>query len=66
MNNVSYSDIKIILQKLINAIDYIERINAQNDCNTCVARKNCTQAPKLGEMVRINCFAWEGNTEKDS
>ena len=27
-------------------------------CNECAAKNNCPQAPKPGQMVRYNCFAF--------
>ena len=29
-----------------------------NNCNTC--KRKCEHRPELGEIVRVNCFMWEG------
>lgn len=53
-------ELKAVCYKIIDLIDYAEHIGDLHDCNTCVALKSCTEAPKPGEWTRINCFAWEG------
>ena len=57
---MDYQEIKAMLYKIITAIDYMNEINALNDCNSCLCQRNCTHAPKAGQMVRINCFAYAG------
>lgn len=47
-------------QHIIDMLDYLENLKTLHDCNDCMAKKDCPHAPKLGEMVRINCFAWVG------
>ncbi|MCR5566007.1 MAG: hypothetical protein K6F61_04085 [Clostridiales bacterium] len=29
-----------------------------NNCNTC--KRQCEHRPELGDVVRVNCFMWEG------
>lgn len=48
-------DIKDILYRIIDAIDYMDRISKLPDCNDCAISNVCMHAPKLGEQVRINC-----------
>ena len=36
----------------------LKEIWDSGDCNTC-ANKNCKIKPKLGQMVRFNCFFYE-------
>lgn len=43
----------------IDAINYVRQISKLHDCNDCKDR-DCKYRPKLGEAVRINCFAWKG------
>lgn len=28
------------------------------DCNTCACKKDCTEVPKPGQLVRYNCYAY--------
>ena len=57
-------ELKALCYKIIDLIDYAERIGKLPNCNTCSGQKYCTKAPKVGEMVRINCFAWEGKEQE--
>lgn len=36
----------------------LKEIWDSGDCNTC-ANKNCKMKPKLGQLVRFNCFFYE-------
>lgn len=61
MNN---QDIRSLCYRIIDLIDYVDRINKLNNCNNCKAKNNCPKVPKLGEQVRINCFAWVGEQQE--
>ena len=28
------------------------------DCNTCANRKECSEVPKAGQLVRYNCYGY--------
>ena len=62
MNN---QDIKSLCYRIIDLIDYVDRINKLHNCNDCKAKNNCPKVPKLGEQVRINCFAWVGEQQEE-
>lgn len=47
-----------IRNDLSQLIELYEQIKNCHDCNDC-GNRNCPHRPKLGETVRINCFAWE-------
>lgn len=61
MNN---QDIRSLCYRIIDLIDYTDRISKLHDCNDCKAKKDCPNVPKLGQMTRINCFAWVGDQEE--
>lgn len=61
MNN---QDIRSLCYRIIDLIDYTDMISKLHDCNDCKAKKDCPKAPKLGQMTRINCFAWVGDQEE--
>ena len=53
------------LKKIDNANDmcikimkYHDFLYSLNNCNNC-GNKECEHRPKLGEIVRFNCFAWK-------
>lgn len=48
-------EIKTILYRCIEAIDYMDRMSKLPDCNDCAISTVCMHAPKLGDPVRINC-----------
>lgn len=62
MNN---QDIRSLCYHIIDLIDYVDRINKLHNCNDCKAKNNCPKVPKLGEQVRINCFAWVGEQQEE-
>ena len=47
-----------MLNYVADCITYTHKVQSYKDCNTCKDRK-CKYRPKLGEMTRINCFAWK-------
>jgi hypothetical protein len=34
-------------------------------CNECKANRHCTEAPKPGQMVRYNCYAFVGEVQDE-
>ena len=52
-------EVRDVFRKAMDCMDYVERLKQYHDCNDCIA-KDCPYKPPLGEMVRINCFAWCG------
>lgn len=55
---ITNAEIKAILYRLINIVDYYERVASLPDCNDCGGRNMCMYAPKPGQQVRINCPLW--------
>ena len=51
-------------QSEIDYLRLLKNIMDTGDCNTCLARKDCTEAPKIGQMVRYNCYAYVGKKER--
>ena len=37
---------------------YYDRVAGLDDCNTCGKSKECPHAPRIGDLVRINCPLW--------
>lgn len=52
------------LYRIIDLIRYADKVSSLNNCNNCAVKNHCPHEPRLGEMVRINCFAWEGKDGK--
>ncbi len=51
-------EVRNVFRKAMDCMDYVERLKQYHDCNDC-GKRECPHRPMLGEMVRINCFAWE-------
>ena len=47
------------LELAASKVYHSDMISKLHDCNDCKDR-DCTHRPRIGEMVRINCFAWKG------
>ena len=58
MATISDREIKTILYRFIDLIDYYDRTITQNNCNNCYIKLECSHTPEAGEMVRINCPLW--------
>ena len=43
---------------ILDALMEYRKIIKLPNCNECAAKYNCKQAPKPGQMVRYNCFAF--------
>ena len=48
---------------VIDSLTCLKNIMESGDCNTCLKKNACEFAPKLGEPVRYNCFAYLGGRE---
>lgn len=46
------------IDKACAALDYVEYMKAQHDCNDC-GYKEFEHRPKWGDPVRVNCFMWQ-------
>lgn len=59
-------DKKIVsaLYRIIDLIKYADKISSLNNCNKCVVKNHCPHKPRVGEMARINCYAWEEKNGK--
>ena len=43
--------------------DILARDISTNNCNTC--KRKCEHRPRLGEVVRVNCFMWDDRKNDD-
>lgn len=43
----------------------LKEIWDSGDCNDCLHARNCTIRPKLGQMVRYNCYQYERRIDED-
>ena len=50
---------------VIDSLTCLKNIMESGDCNTCLKKNTCEFAPKLGELVRYNCFAYLGDEKSD-
>ena len=48
------------LYRIIDLIKYAGEVGNLHSCNDCKVVRHCPKAPRPGQMVRYNCFAWEG------
>ena len=53
-------EIRQACYRIIDALWVMENIEKLPNCNNCKAKNECAYAPKAGEMVRVNCWGWEG------
>ena len=54
-----------LYRQLAEWLRALKEIWDSGDCNTC-ANKNCKMKPKLGQLVRFNCFFYEEVNADDS
>ena len=54
-------------KEIIGAVNHLneilrayEELVSLPDCNTCKKKKECEHVPLAGQMVRINCFDYQG------
>ena len=63
--NLSVSDIERMQKylgenrQLAEWLKALKEIWDSGDCNDCLHQKNCTIRPKLGQLVRFNCYQYE-------
>lgn len=62
--NQTFEEIKKMCYAVLDLINTFEQFASMPSCNTCMVKKNCAYAPKLGEKTRINCFAYVGKDDK--
>ena len=43
---------------ILDVLIAYREISKLPDCNDCAVKNNCIHAPKAGQMVRHNCFAF--------
>ena len=43
----------------------LKEIWDSGDCNDCLHSKNCTIRPKLGQMVRYNCYQYKRRIDEE-
>lgn len=52
------------IDKACAALDYVEYMKSQHDCNDC-GNNMCMHRPKFGDPVRVNCFMWRAKDGSD-
>ena len=52
-------------RQLAEWLKALKEIWDSGDCNDCLHSKNCTIRPKLGQMVRYNCYQYEREVNAD-
>lgn len=52
-------------RQLAEWLKALKEIWDSGDCNDCLHSKNCTIRPKLGQMVRYNCYQHEREVKSD-
>ena len=63
--DVSTTKLKAELYKIIDIIDYFERMTSLPDCNNCQAKDKCSFIPEPGQYVRVNCPLWGKGSQSD-
>ena len=53
-------------RQLAEWLKALKEIWDSGDCNDCLHQKNCTIRPKLGQMVRYNCYQYERKIQNDN
>lgn len=57
-----------LARKNFQLADYLEclkEIWESGDCNDCLHQHNCTIKPKLGQLVRFNCYQYERGSDSE-
>ena len=52
-------------RQLAEWLKALKEIWDSGDCNDCLHSKNCTIRPKLGQMVRYNCYQYERRIDEE-
>lgn len=50
-------------RQLADWLTLLKQITESGNCNTCACKLDCTKAPKLGQQVRYNCYAYLSKSE---
>ena len=53
-------------RQLAEWLKALKEIWDSGDCNDCLHQRNCTIRPKLGQMVRYNCYQYERKIQNDN
>lgn len=61
-----YRDREEYHRQLAEWLKALKEIWDSGDCNDCLHQKNCTIRPKLGQMVRYNCYQYERKVQDDN
>lgn len=48
-----------VLNIVSDALWLAENVEKLPNCNNCLVKNHCNYCPKPGELLRINCYAWE-------
>jgi len=46
-----------------DAVLLANRVSKQHNCNDCGIKKTCRHVPEWGDLVRVNCPLWKGETQ---
>ena len=52
-------------RQLAEWLKALKEIWDSGDCNDCLHSKNCTIRPRLGQMVRYNCYQYERRIDEE-
>ena len=52
-------------RQLVEWLKALKEIWDSGDYNDCLHSKNCTIRPKLGQMVRYNCYQYERRIDEE-
>lgn len=58
--NLTNKDLITALTRIVECIQFTERISKQPCCNSCTQLKECEYKPDWGQPTRINCPFWKG------
>lgn len=61
-----YSSCAAEHRQLAEWLKALKEIWNSGDCNDCLHQRNCTIRPKLGQMVRYNCYQYERKIQDDN
>ena len=53
-------------RQLAEWLKALKEIWDSGDCNDCLHQRNCTIRPKIGQMVRYNCYQYERKIQNDN
>jgi len=56
-------EIAKLLHHIADAVLLANRVSKQHNCNDCGIKKTCRHVPEWGDLVRVNCPLWKGETQ---